>query len=423
MRAPWTPLLLAALAAPALAEAPDTGFEAVREGLLSPGRGARESAEKSAREIARTDPFGVAALWDRLDLEGRCLLVRALGAAGTRHAAEVALERAKDAPEEVFRALLDGLAEGGETSLFAPDPEGLPSARAKALDDLRFRYRVEDELARLKSTSGPTGHYAGQFKRVKDLGPRAVPILLDILMDRAVSMPGEGAAGPYRGIHPGLLAFDPQELRGLTAYGIGEVVERDDRATIARLLDLCNALSGTRGSDVRFEREELAPSIAFSLHDLGVPGPAQRYINDLRHKLDAGRLSGVEELDAMWDLAFACIRVGRHDEGVDYYLRILDWSPNKAIVAYNVACSFSTRAAETRDARMRGIFRREAVQFLAQAIEEFNYGDWKWMEEDGDLSFIRDDPKYQELLRYLQRKYPERKKGNVLKGRSVLAPK
>jgi tetratricopeptide (TPR) repeat protein len=420
VRAPWTPLLLLLLACPARAEAPEPAFEAVREGLLSPGRGARESAARRAREIARTDPAGVAALWDGLDLEGRCHLVRALGAAGTRHAAEVAHARATAPEPEIFRALLDGLAEGGEASLFAPAPEGLPAARARALEEMRFRYRVEAELLRLKSPSGPTGHYVGQFKRVKALGRGVIPVLLDITMDRASSLPGEGAAGPYRSIHEGMVAFDPQELREMTAYGFGEVVEKDDLGTMARLLELYQEYDRADKTEFRFEREELAPSIAYSLHDLGVTGPAVRHINRLK-RLEPANWN--EEIDRYWELGYACIRIGRHDEGAGYYHRVLAISPSKAIAAYNLACSFSMRAAEASDEDWRETCKQEALDFLAQAIEEHNYGDWKWMEEDGDLAFIRGEPRYQELLRHLQRKYPERTKGKVPKGRSFLAPR
>jgi hypothetical protein len=420
VRAPSAPLLLLLLACPARAEAPEAAFEAVREGLLSPGRGARDTAERRAREIARTDPSGVAALWDGLDLPGRCHLVRALGAAGTRHAAEVAHARATAQEPEIFRALLDGLAEGGEAALFAAAPEGLSAERLRALEDLRLRYRVEAELVRLKSPSGPTGHYMGQFKRMKTLGPRVIPILLDILTDSASSLPGEGAAGPYRSVHPGMVAFDPQELRSMTAYGLSEVVERDDVVTIARLLKIYKGYRRAGDADLRFEREDLAPSIAYSLHDLGLTGPAELYIMELKRGPHRGWL---DELDAMWNLGYACIRIGRHDEGVEYYKLFLENAPNKAVAAYNLACSFSMRAAEARDKRWRDIFKRNALDFLGEAIRDHNYGDWKWMEEDGDLSFIREEPEYRELLRHLQERYPERKKGKVLKGRSFLAPK
>jgi hypothetical protein len=421
------------LAGAASAEAPEPRFEAVREGLLSPGRGAREGAEALAKDLARTDPAGVASLWDALDLRGRCLLVRALGAAGTRHAAEVAFGRAAAAEPELFRALLDGLAEGGEASLFASLPETIAPARKEAVAELRLRYRLEEELVRLKSPSGLTGHYTGQFARVKKLGPSVIPILLDITADRARPLPGESAAGPYVGIHPGLTRFDPTELRGMTAYSFSEVVEPTDGQTILQLLDLYDRYTGEPeweehwadedermelkwrraiGSErSRFEREDLAPSIAFSLFDLGEQAPALNHVAELRRRANG---DGEEEGNqVLWDLGFACIRIGLFDEGEWWYRQYLRIAPSKAIVAYNLACNFSVRAE--REPREQERFKRDALEFLDEAIREHGYGDWKWMEEDGDLSFIRSDPKYQELLRFLKEKYPDRAKGKVPK--------
>jgi hypothetical protein len=423
VRAAHAPLLLILLAGAAAADAPEPRFEALREGLLSPGRGAREGAEQAARELARTDPAGVAALWDRLDLRGRCLLVRALAAAGTRHAAEVALARAVAPEAEFFRALLDGLAAGGEASLFAPLPEEMPAPRKEAIEELRLRWKLEEELARLKSPSGPTGHYTGQFARVKALGRAVIPILLDITADRARPLPGESAAGPYASIHPEMARFDPQELRGMTAYAFAEVAEKSDAGTIRDLRELYvryafEADSFERRAEEspsRFEREELAPSIAFSLYDLGDEEPALAHILSKQQEVaqfDRRRQRPPDGL--LWELGYACIRIGRFDEGEGWYGRVLDEeNESKAITAYNLACNFSMRAE--REPRYRKRFTGLALAYLEHAIRDYNYGDWKWMEADGDLAFIRGEPKYQELLRSLQRKYPEREKGKVPK--------
>jgi hypothetical protein len=289
-----------------------------------------------------------------------------------------------------------------------------------AVEELRLRWQLEAELARLKSPSGPTGHYEGQYGRVKALGPGVVPILLDIAMDRARPLPGESAAGPYASIHPGMARFDRQELRRMAAYGFGEIVDRKDRETIARLAELHDRYASLEGDDHRFEREELAPDLAFSLFDLGLKNRAEEYVRSLRRR--AREDWGYERIEAMWDLGFACIRLGLHDEGQYWYGQVLDETEGKAIAAYNLACNFAMRAR--REAAHREEFRELALDFLERSIREFGYGDWKWMEEDGDLAFIREEPKYQELLRHLQEKYPERQKGKVAKDKgSFLGPR
>ena len=124
----------------------------------------------------------------------------------------------------------------------------------------------------------------------------------------------------------------------------------------------------------------------------------------------------------LWDLGYACIRVKRYEEGEYYYAQVLLISPSKGIAAYNLACNFSMRAQDAA-APWRDRFKREALDYLRRAIEDYGYGDWKWMEEDGDLDFIRGEKEYKALLRRLKERYPERAKGKVAKGRSALGPR
>jgi len=412
MRATLLALACAALAA--RAEAPGPAAEALRSGLLANGRVAREEAVAAARALSRTDPAGVAALWDGLDLRGRCLLAAALGSAGTSHAAAVAWERVAASPEpEIFRALLDALPQGGEKALFAEAPGTLSPARRAALGELRLRWRVEAEFARLKSSSGPTGHYEGQFERLKALGPEITPVLFDIVEDRARPLPGEGGAGPYRTIHPDVLLVEPQELRVLAACSFGEVCDPADEATAERLEDLFTRWWKPIEDEERFESDELAPAIAFSLFDLGRDDCVSRYIARLNRVLRDYSASGLDQMNALWELGYANIRIGNYQEGEYYYRLALDRTVSRAIAAYNLACNFATRARrETRD---RAALKDKALGYLEDAVHKYNYGDWKWMEEDGDLAFIRDEPRYRAILAYLQQKYPERKKGKVSK--------
>ncbi|MHC4973403.1 MAG: TPR end-of-group domain-containing protein [Planctomycetota bacterium] len=411
MRAVLLPLALAAAAAAGGPAKPDP--ETIRAGLLAPGRDAREQAEVAARTWARTDPAGAAALWKRLDLRGRAILIRALASAGTRHAATIALQHAGDPEPEIFRALLVGLPDGGAKALFTPLPDDLSAVRRRALEAVRLRWRVEAELVRLKSPSGPTGHYEGQYKRIRALGPEVIPIFFDLTMDRASPIPGEGGAGPYRPIHPGMVRFERSELRDLAAHAFGEIVEPTDAATVDRLYDLWARYFHGDRILYRLEREELAPALAFGLHDLGRKKPARAHIDRLEGVAQDGW--SFDAVSAMWELGYANIRIGQHTRGEWWYEQVLLSSPSKAIAAYNMACNFSMRAK--REPRRRKQFKEKALEYLALAIHRYNYGDWKWMEEDGDLDFIRDEPEYQRLLKKLQRRYPERKKGKVSKKR------
>jgi tetratricopeptide (TPR) repeat protein len=211
--------------------------------------------------------------------------------------------------------------------------------------------------------------------------------------------------------------FDPQELREMTAYGLSEVVDPGDEATIAELLRLHGEYAALDEDEHRFEHEELGPALAFSLFDLGVPDPARDHIQELLEEYDR-----TEDERLLWALGYAYIRVKQYALGERWYRHALRDAPSKAIAAYNLACNFSMRAREA-ERPLREHFREEALEYLRLAIEEYNYGDWKWMEEDGDLDFIRKEPGYRELLRKLQERYPEREKGKVPKSRSSRAPR
>jgi len=421
-------ILLLLLAWPAAAGSPT---DAIRRGLGAEARGARFRAEAAARELARTDPGALEALWGGLDLRGRCGLVRALAASGTRHAALVALQHAGDPSPEVFRALLDGLAAGGEKALFAPVPEGLSQKRRRAVEWLRLRWRVEAELVRLKSPAGSTGHYTGQFSGFAKFGPGVIDIFFDILQDRAVPLPGEAGSGPFESIHPEMVRYDKMELRDLVACGFGEMTTRRDLATVRRILKLFKrywSLDEEGGFD--FEHNSLAPNLAYSLFDLGVRSetrtdkrwasilrahglaraPHDIYISKLVHDSKGYSYTA---LRALWQLGYAYIRVGQHALGESYYKRILampaESGVSRHLAAYNLACNFSMRARQ--DPRRRQYYKRLAIYYLQEAVR-LELWDWGWMEADGDLDFIRATPEYKAILAALKAKYPERRKGS-----------
>ena len=338
-----------------------TPLDPIRSGLTSPALSARNAAESAARELARTDPAGVAALFGALDLRGRCALVRALAGAGTKRAATIALKHIADPDQELFHALMDGLARGGAKALSAPLPAATPAARRKAVEELRQRWKVEGELVRLKSPSGLTGHYTGQFDRVRELGPSAVSVLFDIMTDRYRPFSSAGGAGPYESIHPGMVRYEPEELRQMTANAFGQILDSKDDATrgvIVRLLETFERYWAMDDRTHPFEKTELASHIAFSLFDLGLEGPAHRFVAWLEDRERAGSWS--QRLAASWELGFVYIRLRRYEKGEKKYQEVLDnRGISKHVAAYNLACNFSVRSrqepAQEEEYRLRAL--------------------------------------------------------------------
>jgi len=389
----------------------------VRTGLVAPDRDSREVAAALAREWARTDPAGVEALLPHLDLRGRVVLLRALAGAGTRHAAGLALAHAGDPEEICFHAIVAGLGEGGPTAIFTDVPEGVAvsDARRRALAELRLRWQLEERFAALKSQTGRTGHYEGQYAALKPLGPVAIDILWAIVRDRSWPLPGDAGSEPYQPLHPGMLDFESDELRVLAAYAFGELVDKDDDAWKRRLMALFQEYWSLRPEQHPIEADEVAPALAFSLHDLGIPGPARLYI---RRREREARLGTVQGLSAMWDLGYAYMRIGNPKEGERWYEQVIRLQEDfgRGVACYNLACHFAVRAA--REPARAAYFKTVALRWLRQAIEQHNFIDWVWMEEDGDLRAIREDPEYLRLRDQLKARYPGRKRHRVEKSPS-----
>ena len=402
------PLLILLLGATAAAsEGPQVPrSQRITAGLLAPDRAARETAETLAREWARTDPAGVDALFKDLDVRGRVALVRALAGAGTSHGARLALAHAADPDAAIFRAIVAGLGAGGRRAIFAKPPRGLQLApeRQRALADLRLRWEVESRFAALKSRSGRTGHFAGQYKDLAKLGPAAIDVVWYIVRDRAWPQPGEASGDRYRPVQPALLELEEDERRELAAYAFGEIVDKNDSVWKQRIKVLFAEYWRADKDLLPVEKLELAPALAYSLHDLGLDRPAKIYINRLRRKAAYRDFDG---LQAMWDLGYAYMRIGEFDKGESWYRQVIelqnDWG--RGIACYNLACYFAVRSLkEPANARY---YRHRALQWLESAILQHNFIDWVWMEEDGDLNALREEPRYKQLRERLKAKYPE----------------
>ena len=383
----------------------------VKTGLLAQDRASRETAARIARDWARSDPAGVEAIFDDLDLRGRAALLRALAGTGTSHGARIALAHAGDEEAVLFRAIVAGLQDGGRRAIFAEPPEGLTlgESRRRVLDDLRMRWKVEERFAALKSRSGRTGHFAGQYEALLELRPGAVEVMWRILRDRSWPLPGDASSEPYVALHPGMLDFDSDERRVLAAYSFGELVTRSDSVWQRRLWQLFYRYWALDKERFGFENEDLAPALAFSLHDLGLTGPARLYINRLRQEARHADFNG---LQAMWDLGYAYMRIDKPVEGEKWYQRVIalqdDWG--RGVAAYNLACHFAVRATREREPKRAAEFRTRALRWLQRAIEDHNFIDWVWMEEDGDLNSIRRQSEYVRLRAALKKRYPEPKR-------------
>ncbi|MFC1632315.1 tetratricopeptide repeat protein [Candidatus Omnitrophota bacterium] len=91
-------------------------------------------------------------------------------------------------------------------------------------------------------------------------------------------------------------------------------------------------------------------------------------------------------IDALLALGNAYTKSGRYKDGLAVDQRLTQLKPDEPLVHYNLACSYSLLKESD-----------SALEALKRTLD-LGYRDLKFMEQDPDLSFIRQDPRYKELL-------------------------
>ena len=94
-------------------------------------------------------------------------------------------------------------------------------------------------------------------------------------------------------------------------------------------------------------------------------------------------------LEALAELGHALTRLGRIREGLEVDRRLVRLAPDNSTVHYNLACSLCLldRPVEALDALERSV--------------ELGYDDASHLLADEDLSILRDDPRFLDVIRQL----------------------
>jgi tetratricopeptide (TPR) repeat protein len=91
-------------------------------------------------------------------------------------------------------------------------------------------------------------------------------------------------------------------------------------------------------------------------------------------------------VDALVLLADAYTKKGINDKALEIDLRLSSLCPGDPTIHYNLACDYSVlRNAD------------KCLETLEKAIK-LGYRDFKYMEKDPDLAYVRQDVRYKELL-------------------------
>jgi Flp pilus assembly protein TadD len=132
---------------------------------------------------------------------------------------------------------------------------------------------------------------------------------------------------------------------------------------------------------LRQEQPEFPPALQTRLEDLGLA-----FLGDFLEQVTQRQPANVE---ALAELGHVYTRQGRIEEGLNVDRKLVRLVPDNPTVHYNLACSLAI--LERRD---------DALDALEQAIE-LGYADADFMGEDPDLSNLRDETRFSELIRRL----------------------
>jgi len=132
---------------------------------------------------------------------------------------------------------------------------------------------------------------------------------------------------------------------------------------------------------------------------IGLSADALKKLGRRDEALDAMR-QGLKVTDAHLELnpddarawyfsARDLLQLGHRDQGLERTRRALAIDPEDAGVLYNVACNYALAGS-----------REEALDHLDKAIHN-GFGHRDWVENDSDFDSIRDEPRFQALLRKL----------------------
>ncbi len=90
-------------------------------------------------------------------------------------------------------------------------------------------------------------------------------------------------------------------------------------------------------------------------------------------------------------LGAGCLaRLGEDETAVEWVHRADSIDPDDAVIVYAIACVYGILG-----------LREEAITYLQRAVQA-GFGNFGWMENDPDLDSLRDDPRYQEIIKGLR---------------------
>jgi tetratricopeptide (TPR) repeat protein len=271
------------------------------------------------------------------------------------------------------------------------------------LHELLLRGEAERIFLSRKSTSGSTGYYDGQFEALRPYKRQALDLVVAILGDRALPAPGRPIAGRFEFLRPPREEPVFEEIQGMAANAFNELVTPFDTAYVKAVGSLYDQ------AELAYDMDPGDPDAIAVYSDLLLAmylvfrgrEPYGSAMERFLQSLDGWSRRGVSR--SLSVRAGLLLRLGRYEEAIDAYERAILYDPLvvKVIVHYNMACAYASWSRKL-EGRARDEKRTQALDQLEKAVDHL-WSDVSWMEEDRDLDPLRDHPRYQALVRRIQR--------------------
>jgi hypothetical protein len=226
------------------------------------------------------------------------------------------------------------------------------------------------------SPDGGFGTYDGAFVHVGELGPGATAICLEMFEN-----PRYEAATPA--LRHNYITFG--KVRYLAGSALYEIAGDE---IVPRLRQLYDEAQIGPGDPERLADFEASVATILSLH-----GNSSRFEQELQLRkmiADQSRRSLVSG-SIFADVAEMYLKSNRNRSCVRWYRRAAEYDRylNRPVYLYNIACAFS---------RMGELERGLAA--LEEAVVA-GYAELSWLERDGDLDFLRGDPRFTQIVEFI----------------------
>lgn len=231
---------------------------------------------------------------------------------------------------------------------------------------------IEHELLQYISEYGASGYFKGQFAKIQEKWKqKAILPLLEIFSNSQYQYKHENAEKSAK------ITFKIKIMAGEALADLNDVYNDDLREKVKKTLD------NMKRRPLDGYVQTLVTKI---LYQLGYRDDFERRLLRLQKRLSLSP----KDYDTLSHIAMMYLNVGDAQKSIEYFHKAISVAQDNYFTYYNLACAYC-KLHKTD----------EAIVALEKAVN-YGYQDVDWILKDSDLSNLRDNPRFQELVKKLQ---------------------